>query len=103
MRKDRSFKNCVLTHSSLETGSVMNISGKFFDCGIDFLIDTGSSISVLSSDFVRTNQLQSACIPMYAVCVADDREVIYDKSISVPVECQGISFECFFLLRRNCQ
>ena len=89
----------MLTQSSLDTADVRNLQGKFFNCDIDFLIDTGSSVSVLSMDFVKANHLQSACVPVsHAVCIADGREVIYDKRISGPLECQGHVIESNFFV-----
>ena len=54
------------------------VKAKFFDCDIEFLVDTVSNISVLSKDFVRCNSLETILAPTeHTVCVADGWEVAY--------------------------
>ena len=57
------------------------MKAKFFDCDIEFLVDTVSNMSVLSKVFVRMctgNSLQTILAPTeHTVCVADGWEVAY--------------------------
>ena len=63
-QKHKQHSNCILTqvsHDSSASGYTRFRDGKFLDCNVQFLVDSGSTISLLSNKFVRENQLLSAC------------------------------------------
>ena len=91
--------NCLLAQISSPT---RNLTAKFFDCDIEFLVDTGSTISVVSKDFVRCNSLQPVVAPTeHTVCVADGREIVYNQCLAGPLEIQNVITEATMFVAHN--
>jgi len=92
--------NCLL---GIKGANTINIKASFFDTDMCCLVDTGSSISVLSYSYIKEHGLQQACRPAsHNASIANGDILHFSKEITGPLEIQGTIIEAHFYISNLC-
>jgi hypothetical protein len=85
---DRSGKSvsAIFSVDSFTKGEIKKIDAEFYDCNIVAMIDTGSSISLVSKKTIEKLDLKSGLVPVdYSATVANGQTVTFKHAISGPL------------------